>query len=176
MHSALQKPGARRRATAAMNAFTACGVASAIAVLSALVGLRMARSTRGRLYCPAGYPVLSPYLVVHRASSTIAWMVSVLNATEIRKFASPDGRIFHAELRIADSVIMIGEPADGAPPSTAHVHVYVPDVRAAYKRALAVAGSTSVQEPAAKNAGGDTDTRAGVKDPGGTTWWMATAC
>jgi uncharacterized glyoxalase superfamily protein PhnB len=50
------------------------------------------------------------------------------------------------------------------------VHVYVSDVDAAYRRALA-AGATSVQEPVKKE---DEDKRGGVKDAGGTTWWIAT--
>jgi uncharacterized glyoxalase superfamily protein PhnB len=48
--------------------------------------------------------------------------------------------------------------------------VYVSDVDAVYKRALA-AGATSVQEPVQK---ADEDKRGGVKDAGGTTWWIAT--
>jgi uncharacterized glyoxalase superfamily protein PhnB len=48
--------------------------------------------------------------------------------------------------------------------------VYVANVDATYKRALA-AGATSVQAPA---KGDDADKRGGVKDAGGTTWWIAT--
>jgi PhnB protein len=50
------------------------------------------------------------------------------------------------------------------------VHVYVRDVDATYRRALE-AGATSVQEPRKKD---DEDKRGGVKDAGGTTWWIAT--
>jgi uncharacterized glyoxalase superfamily protein PhnB len=46
----------------------------------------------------------------------------------------------------------------------------VADVDAAYQRALA-AGAESVQAPVKKD---DPDKRGGVKDPGGTTWWIAT--
>jgi uncharacterized glyoxalase superfamily protein PhnB len=49
------------------------------------------------------------------------------------------------------------------------VYVYVPDVDATYSRALA-AGAVSVQEPV---KGEDEDKRGGVKDAGGTTWWLA---
>ncbi|MCA9949962.1 MAG: hypothetical protein KDE48_09965 [Anaerolineales bacterium] len=51
-----------------------------------------------------------------------------------------------------------------------YVHIYVPDVEAAYRRALA-AGAKSVQVPVKKD---DADKRGGVKDAGGTTWWIAT--
>jgi len=46
----------------------------------------------------------------------------------------------------------------------------VPDVDDAYARMLA-AGGESVQEPVQRD---DPDRRGGVRDPGGTTWWIAT--
>lgn len=52
----------------------------------------------------------------------------------------------------------------------APVHVYVQDVDATYQRALE-AGAVSVQEPVRKD---DEDKRGGVRDEGGTTWWIAT--
>ena len=48
--------------------------------------------------------------------------------------------------------------------------VYVKDVDATYRRALD-AGAVSIQEPVKKQ---DEDKRGGVKDGGGTTWWIAT--
>ena len=69
-----------------------------------------------------------------------------------------------------DTVVMLADGNDRWPPVPAHVHVYVPDVDATYKRALA-AGAASVQEPIKKE---DEDKRGGVKDAGGTTWWIAT--
>jgi PhnB protein len=60
--------------------------------------------------------------------------------------------------------------APGWPPIQAYVHIYVPDVDATYRRALD-AGAVSVQEPVKKE---DEDKRGGVKDAGGTTWWIAT--
>jgi uncharacterized glyoxalase superfamily protein PhnB len=78
--------------------------------------------------------------------------------------------IMHAEVRIDDTVVMLGDSAPEWPPVASHVHVYVPDVDATYRRALA-AGATSVQAPIKKD---DADKRGGVKDAGGTTWWIAT--
>ena len=76
----------------------------------------------------------------------------------------------HSEVRIDDTVDMIADSAEGWPPMQSHVHVYVPDVDATYRAALA-AGATSVQEPVKKD---DPDKRGGVKDPIGTTWWIGT--
>lgn len=89
--------------------------------------------------------------------------------TELRRFPESGDQIIHAEIRIDDTVLMIADGNEGWPPVPSHVHVYVPDVDATYRRALA-AGATSVQEPVKKD---DADKRGGVMDAGGTTWWIA---
>lgn len=119
---------------------------------------------------PQGYPTVSPYLVVDGAARTIDFLVRTFDAAEIRRFAGPDGTIHHAEVRLDDSIIMVGDAQPQWPPMPAHVHVYVADVDATYRRALE-AGATSVQAPVQKD---DEDKRGGVKDAGGTTWWIAT--
>jgi uncharacterized glyoxalase superfamily protein PhnB len=119
---------------------------------------------------PDRYTTVSPYLVVDGAAATIEFLTRALGAQELRRSSGPDGKVRHAEVRIDDSVVMLGDAAPGWPPVGAHVHVYVPDVDATYRRALA-AGAKSVQEPVKKE---DADRRGGVKDPGGTTWWIAT--
>jgi PhnB protein len=121
-------------------------------------------------YKPADYSTVSPYLIVAGASATIDFLKQVFGATEVRRFPDPSGRLMHAEVRIGDTVVMIADGAEGWPPVPSYVHVYVSDVDAIYKRALA-AGATSVQEPVKKD---DEDKRGGVKDAGGTTWWIAT--
>ncbi len=124
----------------------------------------------GSSYKPQGYSTVSPYLIVDNASRSIDFLVQVFDAIELRRFAGPTGAIMHAEVRLDDTVIML---ADGSPDWAAiptSVHVYVADVDATYRRALA-AGATSVQEPVKKE---DADKRGGVKDAGGTTWWIAT--
>jgi uncharacterized glyoxalase superfamily protein PhnB len=121
-------------------------------------------------YKPAGYTTVSPYLIVDGASRSIEFLTRAFDARELRRFAAPDGKVRHAEVRLGDSVLMIADGAEGWPPIAAHVHVYVPDVDATYRRALA-AGATSLQAPVQK---GDEDKRGGVKDSGGTTWWIAT--
>lgn len=121
-------------------------------------------------YKPSGYPSVAPYLIVDGAAATIDFLIGALDAVSIRQFAAPDGRIMHAEVRIDDTVVMVADSAPGWPAMAAHVHVYVKDVDTTYRRALA-AGATSVQEPVKKE---DEDKRGGVRDSGGTTWWIAT--
>jgi PhnB protein len=119
---------------------------------------------------PKGYSTVSPYLVVNGADATIAFLVEVFDAVELRRIPDTAGKLIHAEVRIDDTVVMIADGGDGWSPMPAHVHVYVSDVDATYRRAIAT-GACSVQEPIKKD---DEDKRGGVKDAGGTTWWIAT--
>lgn len=119
---------------------------------------------------PQSYSTVSPYLIVKDASSTIKFLKSVFQAEELRRFPDAEGRIMHSEVRIDDTVIMVADSAPDWPPIASYVHVYVQDVDATYQAALA-AGAVSVQEPVKKQ---DEDKRGGVKDAGGTTWWIAT--
>ena len=120
---------------------------------------------------PDGYSSVSPYLVVNGAQAVIDFLKRTFDATELRRYDAPDGRIMHAEVRIDDTVVMMGDATPEWPPVPAFVHVYVDDVDATYRAALA-AGGVSVAEPVQKKD--DPDKRGGVRDPGGNTWWIAT--
>jgi PhnB protein len=122
-------------------------------------------------YKPSDYTTVSPYLIVDGANATIDFLKLVFGAFELRRFADDAGKLMHAEVRIDDTVIMLADSAPPDwPPVPSHVHIYVKDVDATYRRALE-AGAVSVQEPVKKQ---DEDKRGGVKDAGGTTWWIAT--
>jgi PhnB protein len=121
-------------------------------------------------YRPEGYNSVSPYLVVNGADATIDFLVKVFSAVALRRFPNDVGKLIHAEVRIDDTVVMIADSGDGWQPMPAHVHIYVNDVDAIYQKAIA-AGALSIQEPIKKD---DEDKRGGVKDSGGTTWWIAT--
>jgi PhnB protein len=121
-------------------------------------------------YKPDGYTSVAPYLIVDGAERTLRFLEQAFDGRELRRFDAPDGGIMHAEVRIDDTVIMLGDSGPGFPPVGAHVHVYVPDVDATYRKALE-AGATSVRPPEQK---GDDDKRGSVKDAGGTVWWIGT--
>ncbi|MCC5805932.1 MAG: VOC family protein [Opitutales bacterium] len=122
-------------------------------------------------YKPESYNSVSPYLVVTDAAATIRFLESVFGATEIRRFPAADGNgIMHAEVRLDDTVIMLGDCAEGWPATPSHVHVYVPDVDATFRKALEH-GATPLQEPVRKD---DDDKRGGFKDASGTSWWIGT--
>lgn len=121
-------------------------------------------------YKPDGYTSVAPYLIVPDAARTIDFLVQTFAAEPLRRFARPGGGIMHAEVRIDDTVLMLADNTAQSPPTPYNVHIYVPDVDATYRRALA-AGATSVQEPGRSD---DPDRRGGVQDASGVTWWIAT--
>jgi PhnB protein len=119
---------------------------------------------------PDGYHTVTPYLVVPRVAELIDFLKQAFGAEETFRMPRPDGAIAHAEVRIGDSMVMMGEPMGQFQPMLAMVHLYVDDADAMYKRALE-AGATSVREPTDQFYG---DRTAGVKDPAGNQWWIAT--
>ena len=119
---------------------------------------------------PDGYQTVTPYLVVEGAAAVIDFLRRAFDAQETMRLAAPGGRIGHAELRIGDSVVMLGDAHDGHPPMAAMLYVYVDDADATWQRAVA-AGATSVQAPADQFYG---DRSGAVKDPCGNLWWIAT--
>ena len=97
-------------------------------------------------------------------------MKRAFGAQEVGKYASPDGVVHHAEIRVGDSVVEMGEAHGKYLPMEAMFYLYVPDCDAVYRRALA-AGATSIFEPADKPYG---DRTAAVKDAFGNQWHIAT--
>jgi len=116
---------------------------------------------------PKGYNSASPYLIVKDAPRTIAFLEAAFGGKLMRSFPTGAGGIMHAEVKVDDSIIMMGE---GDETDKSSVHIYVPDADATFKSAVA-AGGTVVQQVIAK---GDGDRRGGVADPNGIIWWMAT--
>lgn len=129
------------------------------------------RRTSRHAHKPAGYNTVSPYLVVAGGQRLIDFVKQAFGATDLRRYDTPAGTIMHAEVRIDDTVVMLGDSGPEWPPFPSFLHVYVADVDDTYRRALE-AGGVSVQEPVQKP--GDPDKRGGVKDPAGNTWWIST--
>ena len=119
---------------------------------------------------PDGYHSITPYLVVQGAGKLIDFLKQAFDAQEIERLAAPGGTIGHAEVRIGDSIVMMGDAHDKQQPMSGAMYLYVNDVDATYKRALQ-AGAVSTMEPTDQFYG---DRSAGVKDPVGNQWWIAT--
>ena len=119
---------------------------------------------------PDGFHTITPYLTVPAVGKLIDFLKRAFDATEIERMQRPDGTVHHAEVKIGDSIIMLGEPPDPSKSKPAALYLYVNDVDATYRRAI-LAGATSLSEPADMFYG---DRGAGVEDGSGNTWWIAT--
>jgi uncharacterized glyoxalase superfamily protein PhnB len=121
-------------------------------------------------HIPAGYHAVTPYLIVRDVEGLIDFLKNTFDAEEVMRSSHPDGGIRHAEVRVGDSVVMMGGAADEPSAMPAALYVYVEDVDASYRRALE-AGATSLGEPDDKEYG---DRNAGVRDRSGNCWWIST--
>jgi PhnB protein len=128
---------------------------------------------------PKGMHTLTPGLVLRDAVKAIEFYKKALGAQEVTRMMAPDGKsLWHAELRIGDSVIYLGDEMPGmsrpaptpANPSPVTLWLHVEDCDAAYRRALG-AGARSTMEPADMFWG---DRCGGVSDPFGYQWSFST--
>ena len=125
---------------------------------------------------PEGYHSVTPYLIIEGAAQAIDFYKKAFGAVELSRMAMPDGKIGHAELRIGNSPIMLGEQClemgHRAPQGSSPVGllIYVEDVDALAKQAVA-AGAKEVK-PVIDQMWGD---RMGTfNDPYGHQWSLAT--
>jgi PhnB protein len=125
---------------------------------------------QGESYIPKGLHNVNVYMHPLRAEPVIGFLKRAFGAQEIAKYASPDGVVHHAEIRVGDSVMEMGEAHGPYLPTQSMFYMYVPDCDAVYRRALA-AGAKSIQEPTDQPYG---DRQAGVRDAFGNTWYIAT--
>jgi PhnB protein len=125
-------------------------------------------ATAGANYVRHGVGTVRPYL--YGNLDLIEFVQQVFGAVELER-SEFGPRSFHVEAAIGDSVIVleVGDPppASAAPAS---IYVYVPDVDAAYGRALE-AGAEEIAAPEDKPYD---ERAAGVKDSFGNTWWIST--
>ena len=127
---------------------------------------------------PDDYPRVTPYLFIDGASAAIDFYCSVLGARERMRMPGPDGTVFHAELELGDSMIMLGDQnpdmdvrgprAIGGTPMM--LHVYVEDVDSVFERAIG-AGAKALR-PVEDQFYGDRSGR--FEDPFGHRWDVAT--
>ena len=127
---------------------------------------------------PDGYHTMTPMLTVRDMAQTIEFYKKAFNAKELSRMDGPDGSLMHAELKIGDSMFMLGPEnlkmeskspltLKGAPGA---IYLYVENADAAFNQA--VKAGAKVVMPVADMFWGD---RAGsVSDPSGHQWWVAT--
>lgn len=114
------------------------------------------------------YSTITPYLVVPDADAEITFLKAAFLADEVLCHRNKDGSVMHAEMRIGDSLLMMGQAGGACHARTAAHYLWMPDVDAVYARALS-AGAISESEPGDKPYGHRT---AGVVDSNNITWWI----
>jgi len=124
-------------------------------------------------HIPAGFRTVTAYPRVADAPGLVEFLTRAFGAEQTMMARGATG--VHAEVRIGDSMLRIGggakDIATTVEPAPTAFHVYVPDVDAAYERALA-AGAESMGAPQDMPYG---ERGCGVKDPSGNVWYAATA-
>jgi PhnB protein len=124
--------------------------------------------TNGFSPIPEGFHTVTPYLMVPDADALVEFMGRAFGATEVFRTRGAQGGL-HVEVRVGDSMVMIGGLQSGEPRPAA-IFVYMDDVDEVYRRALE-AGATSIEEPADRPSDGER--RAGFTDPFGNAWFVA---
>ncbi len=127
---------------------------------------------------PEGYHTLTPFMTIKNCSQAIEFYKQAFGAVERGVMKDPSGKVMHAELKIGDSILMMGDefPEFGAlsPQSVGGtsmgLHIYVPDVDAAFDRA--VKAGAQVEAPVMDQFWGDRYGK--LKDPFGHKWSIAT--
>jgi PhnB protein len=137
--------------------------------LKAELQRRAQKMQAARTHAREGFHTVTPYITVVEGDRLIEFLRRTFGAEELLRVPSPGG--FHAEVRIGDSMLMVGSgDAHHGRERIGAFHVYVPDCDAAYLRALE-AGAASTGEPADRPYG----ERSGfVKDFADNHWYIAT--
>ena len=127
---------------------------------------------------PEGFHTVTPHLVIKGAAAAIDFYKRAFSAEVLARMEGPGGSVGHAELKIGDSIIFLADEFPGGPTkspqtlggATASLHLYVPDVDAAFKQAIAAGGREIM--PVTDMFWGD---RFGqLHDPFGHSWSIAT--
>ncbi len=115
------------------------------------------------------YGTVTPYFTVDDPDQLIDFAKRVFGAELIKMDRYDDGRVQHARLMIGDTVIMMNQSSDELVAAVSRMHVLVQDADAVYVAALE-AGAKSCMEPNLRPHG---DRMAGIIDPCGNVWWIA---
>ena len=104
------------------------------------------------------------------APKFIDFLQKAFGAEVVERHQSNEGFVYHAKVRIGDSIVEMGEAHDQWQPMSSAIYLYVEDVDATYKQALS-AGATSALEPTNQPYG---DRTAWVNDEFGNVWYLST--
>ena len=129
----------------------------------------MAIDMTRKLPRPDGHHTITPGFAVPHAGKVIEFLERAFDAKVIESYPGPNNTVAHAELRIGDSVVMLGDANEQMPAMPLHASYYVDNGEAVdrvYQRAVS-AGAKSLTEPKNQFYG---YRNASVKDLGGNVW------
>lgn len=121
---------------------------------------------------PDGYHTITTQLSIEDTASAIEFYKRAFGAEEIDRALDPSGtKVWHCAMRIGNSMIFVNGvfPEMGSTQSKSDMWLYVPDVEAAFKRA--VDAGAKVQLPPTDMFWGDR--MANLADPFGQKWTVA---
>jgi uncharacterized glyoxalase superfamily protein PhnB len=118
---------------------------------------------------PDGYSTITPYIMSADPGRLITFLKDAFGGELFHVSRQGDGKIIHAQVRILDSVVMVGGADSGYPAEKSSFYLYLNDVDKIFQQALD-AGAEKVFDLADQIHG---DRMGGVKDPTGNTWWLA---
>ena len=119
---------------------------------------------------PEGFHSITPYLTVDDPETLISFIQKAFEGQISYRMNDEQGKIRHAEVKIGDSMLMIGQARDQWKSRPGMFVLYVPDCDAVYKKAID-AGATVVRAVETHPYG---DRSGGVEDSQGNQWWIST--
>jgi PhnB protein len=138
-------------------------------------GLKMPNQTKP---IPQGYHTATPYLTLSNTAAALDFYKRAFGAQVVTRMDGPNGKVAHAEMKIGDSMIMLGDEMPGmgnrSPQSlggtTGGVMLYVDNADTVFNQA--VAAGAQVETPLADMFWGDRYGK--LKDPFGHSWSVGT--
>ncbi len=125
----------------------------------------------GPSHIPEGLRSVNSYLHPAGAGKLLDFLKQAFGAEEVEVYREEaGGSIKHAKIRLGDTILEMSEAHGQFGPMPTGLHYYVRDVDAVYERALK-AGAASISAPADQPYG---ERGAGVSDPAGNSWFLAT--
>jgi uncharacterized glyoxalase superfamily protein PhnB len=118
---------------------------------------------------------ITPYLLYEDVDAALGFLAKAFGFQEVLRYTGEDGYVNHAEMRLGDAAIYLGDPGEQyrnpkkLGQETVGIYVLVDDVEGHYERAKA-AGAEIREEPTDQEYG---DRRYTARDPEGHFWYFA---
>ncbi len=118
---------------------------------------------------PENHQTIMPYLVLRDVRGFLKFAQNVFDAEILTEHLDDDNRVMHAEIKIGNSTIMMGEANEIWSVNNAGMFIYVENVDSTLQLAINQ-GAETILEITDKDYGRS----GGIKDPFGNIWWITT--